>query len=320
MYKIVFVFLMILAPVCLFGQVVDRIKTASDERSAGWEQEAQNPYDTYINNYPSPPPPPVNNYPYNGSTQNVIQGSGSVIPPDRNQSFGASNSSTIYPTTSYDPEDDYVEERRYVDNTPQPESNWALHQNEIRKLEEEELAAYLLEESRRGRYRRVFAEFRAQAALRTEYQILLPRARAGYAFLSTEIRLNQLIETGATYRATYGTWDWQILRVRIIDWKHCSFSMGYGLTFEPYSGDAFSEITAEAAFNFFDGRLQIPLEARASIFQDDIIKTELSAVGNWLLTGRQHSSIYFSLGAIRQDYFGEVSTNGVILGLNFTFY
>ena len=320
MYRFLFVILMILAPVWLNAQVVDRIKSASDERSSGWEQEQQNPYDTYINNLPPPPPPPVNNYPSNGSSQNIIQGSGSVIQPDRNSSFGASNSSIIYPTESYNPEDDYDGGRRYVDNTPQPESNWALRREQIADMEEEEFAAYLLEESRRGRYRRAFAEIRAQAALRTEYQIFLPRVRAGYGFLSTDFRLNQLIETGATYRATYGTWDWQILRARIIDWKHCSFSMGYGITVESYSGDVFSEVTAEAALNFFQGRLYIPLEARGTIFGDDIIRTELSAVGNWLLTGRQHSSVYFSSGYLRQDYFGEVSTNGIVLGLLCSFY
>lgn len=314
MSRVLFFLLLTLVSVLSYGQVVDGIKNSSDRYNAVRDEEYLNPTTTYYQEEPVNPSAPVNNYPNNSNSSPYYQ-------PSYGE-FGASNSNIIYPVSVSDPEDEYYS-GDYEDDVvglSQPESDWALRKEQIQQLEKEELEAYLLEESKRGRHRRWFAEFRAQGAVRTEYGVLLPRAQAGYGVFSTDLRMNQIIELGNSFIATYRTWDWQVLKARIFDWEHCSFSMGGGMLFEQYNNEIFGEFTGEVALNYLDGRLYIPCEARIALEEDVIIRTELSASANWLIHGGRHESIFFSLGYAHQNYFQEVKVNGVLLGIHCKFF
>ncbi len=318
MFRSSLILVILLAPLFSTGQVVDGIKSSSDRYEAARSEEYSNPTTTYFSNTPTNPSAPVSDYP-NSSSGNL----GSDIPfYGIDDQFGASNSNIILPVEISDPEDSYKSREcgYQAKGASQPESDWALYSDQIRDLEKEEFTAYLLEESKRGRHRRFFAEFRAQSAVRTEYGILLPRAQSGYGVFSTDLRMNQIIEVGNSFVSTYRTWDWQVLKARIIDWKHCSFSLGGGMVFEQYNNNIFGEATAEFAFNFFKGRLYIPLEGRMAINEGIVIRTEMSAIGNWLIHGGAHNSIFFSAGYAQQNYFQEVRTNGIVLGIHCKFF
>lgn len=309
-------FLIVLSPVLLISQVVDRIKSSSDQYESIRTEEYQNPTTTYYNlqNRSFAPVNSGTGFPNNSNTN---------FPSRGIEQFGASNSNLIYPTNTSNPEDDYLAPSNRIKEKEaglQPESSWALRKEQIAALEEEELDAYLMEESKRGRHRRLFAEFRAQSGLRTDYAILQPRGEVGYGVFSTDLRMNQIIELGSTYLATYRTWDWQVLKVRLIDWQHCSLTFGGGMLFEQYSNEIFGEMTVEPEFNFFEGRLFIPIEWRMAVDSDVIIRTEISGTGNWLIHGGVHDSIFLSAGYVYQNYFQEVQTNGFVLGIHCRFF
>lgn len=288
------------------AQVVDRIKTASD-------------------NFQD------NSYPDNGTRE-----SNSNVPrtprQNSNTGFGGAVPAVTYPVRISNPEDrfqgggldspQYLEEDELDDegDLGSAEGSWTYSASQVRMLEEEERKQFLFEEARRGRFRRWHGHARLQGAFRSEYGIALPRVGVGYAGLSTELRVNHIVEAGVSFIAHYRTWDWQVINLRVLDLKHWSWSMGVGAIFEEYSGEVFEEYTSVIRLHFLEGRLSIPIEGRLGIQDGLITKAEASAIANWMFYGGNHSKISLSMGYLRQLYFLEVETSGAMLGLQVEFF
>jgi len=286
------------------AQIVDQIKSSSDNFQDNSTTVFDNEYEEESDYVP----------------QTVSQ------PRQSSPQFGGSVPPVIFQTRVVDPEGQLIRSFtpsvQFLQDEEFPqliehigaESNWAYTADQIRQMEEAELDRFLFEEARRGRFRRWHGHARLQGVTRSEYGIALPRVGIGYGPITTELRINHIVEPGVSFIAHYRTWDWQIASLRLMDFKHCSWSIGIGVIFEEYNAAVFEEYITEVKLNFFEGRLSIPIEGRMALQDGLITRLEASGIANWMFYGGDHSKISLSLGYVRQSYFLEVMTGGPVIG------
>jgi hypothetical protein len=147
----------------------------------------------------------------------------------------------------------------------------------------------------------------------SSYYIIHPRIRANWGLISTDFRVNYLLEETLDGVAFLRTDDWQILQLNVVTMNRITFRVGGGIIHEDFSGGkTFPEWTTALQLQNNERRLGGVLEYRWSL-----PRKEVSAHLQFKVLGSEHFQTYVTAGALYQRYYQAVSVWGMQAGLMF---
>lgn len=170
----------------------------------------------------------------------------------------------------------------------------------------------------------VSVEAMLQAAVQpSSYYIFNPRIRGNWGLISTDFRLNYLLQEDINGYQDLTTYDWQVVELNVVTTRNVIGRVGIGFMYEDFGEHkSFSETTA--GLHIYSNKRIIIGGAEyryAGDFQTGAVpRREFSAFveRQVLQRGRFHS--YVTIGGVYQRYYNTISVWGIQTGLVCRFY
>jgi hypothetical protein len=157
----------------------------------------------------------------------------------------------------------------------------------------------------------------------SNYYLMNPRIRGNWGLISTDFRLNYLIEEDIDGPKDLTTFDWQVIQLNLITAKNAIGRVGFGSMKENFgSNQSFFESTMALSIFSSDHDLDGNLEYRvAKDWETDSTprrEVSLSVEKRLFSKGAFHG--FASLGGVYQRYYSSVTVWGVQAGIVFRFH
>jgi hypothetical protein len=137
----------------------------------------------------------------------------------------------------------------------------------------------------------------------------IPRIRVNYGLLSSDFRITSLNDMSPAEGGTYNTFDWQIVQINLLNYKHFGFYFGGGLMSEHTSNTVHDFVEVSAGFLLREfGNWSGALEWRSAEGEPSpvIVRTEWGARVNYTFLNKKPLFVNLTAGTIYQRYYESI--------------
>jgi hypothetical protein len=152
----------------------------------------------------------------------------------------------------------------------------------------------------------------------SQYYLFNPRIRGNWGLLSTDFRVNYLLEETATGTDDLTSLDWQILQLNMVTTRNVIGRIGGGIMQENYGGrQSFFESTYGVFIQSNRKNMGGSIEYRVAYdFNTDVNpRREWSAQFEQRILSKGYWNTYVTVGAVYQRYYESISVWGLQMGI-----
>jgi hypothetical protein len=147
---------------------------------------------------------------------------------------------------------------------------------------------------------------------------MMQRIRGTYGVLSTDIRLNYLVEFSHLSAQSYKTVDWQILQFSTYPGPNFNIRFGTGLLYDNYSLLSYNEHSLGLEFYLLQHQYWFTIEGRFAFdyFRGADIYKEFNFKGSYNFFQAQYINAYGTAGILYQNYYSAAEISSFQFGLS----